>query len=163
MQEETYKDIPCYERVYQISTLGNVKSLKWNKERVLKPCPNKDGYYTLNLSKKGKCSLKKVHQLMAITYLDHNPCGMKKVVNHINFNRQDNRIENLEIITHRENTNRKHLNSSSKYTGVHWNKSAKRWQSRISINSKTVHLGYFKDEIKAHKRYLKELKKIENE
>ena len=163
MQQEIWKDIPNYEGIYQISTFGNVKSLKWNKERILKQCPNQDGYYTLNLSKKGVCKLKKIHQLMAITYLNHTPCGMNKVVNHINFNRQDNRLENLELVTHRENTNRKHIQSTSKYIGVHWSKHAKRWQSRISIKGKTKHLGYFKNELNASNRYFKELKIITNE
>ena len=42
--KENFKDIPNYEGIYQISNLGNVKSLKYGKERILKPSFNSGGY-----------------------------------------------------------------------------------------------------------------------
>jgi len=44
---EIFKDIPGYEGVYQVSNLGRVKSLKYNKEKLLKPPVNNKGYYTV--------------------------------------------------------------------------------------------------------------------
>ena len=159
---EIYKDIKGFEN-YQVSNYGNVKSLKFNKERLLKLSPDNDGYLVVNLYANGKSSTKKTHKLVAIHFLDHVPNGdtaTSTVVNHINFDRADNRSENLELTTMRENTNKKHLNSSSKYTGVHWNKQSGKWKSVILINGKTFFLGRFHDELEASEAYQAKLKEI---
>ena len=83
---------------------------------------------------------------------------MKLIVNHINFIRHDNRAENLEIDTNRNNTNQKHLNSSSEYTGVSWNKKYNKWVANIRINGKLKYLGLFACELKAAKAYQDALK-----
>ena len=101
-----------------------------------------------------------VHKLVAIAFLNHTPCGNKLVINHKDFNISNNRLCNLEIITNRENCNRKHIPSYSNYTGVQWCKSKNRWRSRIQVNGKDKHLGYFKNEYDAHLAYQKELQKI---
>ena len=159
--QEIWKDIPNYEGYYQVSNLGNVKSLarfnnlgKRVKERVLKNLVNTTkGYLVVNLSKIGLVKTKQIHQLVAESFLNHKPNGHKLVVNHKNFNRQDNRVENLEIVTQRENANRAHIKSSSKYVGVSWHKGSKKWMSRIVINGKRKHLGYFFEEIEASNAY----------
>jgi hypothetical protein len=150
--EEIFKDIPNYEGMYQVSNFGRVKSLKFGKERILKPATGKRNYLECVLSNK-KTKTVTVHQLVVITFLGHVPCGLKLVVNHKNFVRTDNRLNNLEIITVRENTNLKHINSSSKYTGVHWSKKNKKWHAQIYINNKVKYLGCFTDEIKASEAY----------
>ena len=88
-----------------------------------------------------------------MAFLGHKPSGNKLVVDHIDFDRTNNHLSNLRIITHRENTNRKHIKSSSKYIGVSWYKSRKRWCAKIKINNKTKHLGYFIDELEASSAY----------
>ena len=166
--QEIWKDIPNYEGYYQVSNLGNVKSLarfnnlgKRVKERVLKNLVNTtNGYLVVNLSKIGLVKTKQIHQLVAEAFLNHSQKGHKLVVNHKNFNRQDNRVENLEIVTQRENTNRAHIKSSSKYVGVSWHKGRKKWMSRIVINGKRKHLGYFFEEIEASNAYQNKLKEI---
>jgi hypothetical protein len=145
---------------YLISSLGNVKSLKTGKEKILKGGLNKDGYIYFILCNNGIMKTKTAHQLVAQSFLNHNPCGNKIVVNHINFIRTDNRIENLEIITNRENTNKKHIKNTSKYIGVGWNINSKKWVSRILINGKRKHLGCFICEIEASNAYQKELLKL---
>jgi len=158
---EIYKDILGYEGVYQASNLGNIKSLKFNKEKVLK-AGNVLGYLCVVLSKNLKQKSRSVHQLVAMAHLGHVPCGSKIVVNHINFNKADNRLENLEITTGRKNTNRKHLKSSSKYVGVSLLSATKQWASYIRIKGKKKHLGLFNNEYDAHLAYQKELKKLLN-
>ena len=156
---EIWKSIPDYEG-YEVSNLGRVKSLKFGKERILKSHLNSSSYLTVGLFKDNKRKPFQVHQLVAIAFLNHTPSGMKLVINHINFDKQDNCVENLEIVTQRENSNRKHLNSISGYTGVYWNKKAKKWQSQIRINKKRVSLGYYINIYDAHLAYENKLKTI---
>ena len=125
---EKYKDIPGYEGRYQVSNFGKVVSLRkiiqksngakyLMAKRVLKPTVNHKGYYMVKLYLKGNGKVYKVHQLVAMAFLNHKPCGMKLVVNHIDFNKTNNRVTNLEIVTNRENTNKIHRKSTSKYVG----------------------------------------------
>jgi hypothetical protein len=170
MENEIWKDIPNYEGYYQVSNLGRIKSLarEVNKglnvrsvnERILKQSLAGGVYFTCKLYKNGKKKKIKIHQMVAICFLNHVPNGYVLVVNHKNFIKTDNRLENLEIVTQRENTNKKHLKSSSKYVGVCWHKKLKKWMSRICIKGKYKHLGYFEDETHAGKAYENALKQI---
>lgn len=155
METEVWKDA---EEFYQVSNLGRIKSIKRGKEKIMKGYINNYGYVTVTLNGKTK----KVHQLVAIAFLNHIPCGSKLVVNHKNFIRHDNRLTNLEIITQRENANQSHLSSSSKFTGVFWNRFINKWQSKIRINGKNKHLGTFDCEEEASEYYIKALESIKN-
>lgn len=113
MAEEIWKDIPEYKGIYQVSNSGRVKSLgneKSKKERILKPIINPHGYCFVYLCMYGKSKAIYIHQLVAICFLGHKPCGYKLVINHKNFIRTDNRVENLEIVTQKENLNHYHRN-----------------------------------------------------
>jgi len=150
---ENWKDIVGYEGLYQISNFGNVKRIYFDKEKMLNLTLNNRSYLRICLSKNGIKKTKQVHQLVAMAFKNHIPCGMKFVINHIDYNKLNNREDNLEIVTNRENTNRKHLKSSSKYTGVYWNNNTKKWQSAIKINNKTKYLGAYENEIIASNAY----------
>ena len=161
--KEIWKDIPNYEGYYQVSNLGRVNSLKNNKtkkDKLLKMRIGKDGYFSVLLSKERVQKRYTVHQLVAMAFLNHKPNGFEKVVNHKNFDKLDNRLENLEIVSNRENCNHKHIKSSSSYTGVHWNSRKNKWTSTIYINNKKIFLGLFTDEIKASELYEKALNNI---
>tara|TARA_R110000796_G_scaffold150874_1_gene267480 strand:- start:72 stop:563 length:492 start_codon:yes stop_codon:yes gene_type:complete len=144
---------------YSVSNLGNVRNDRTG--RIMKGGVS-SGYKDVHLSYGGKTKTRNVHQLVAIAFLNHIPCGMKLVVNHINFNRTDNRLDNLEIVTQRENSNLKHIKSSSEYVGVHWYKQRKKWKASIRLNGKRKHLGYFTNELEASEAYQKALKTIIN-
>ena len=153
MNQEVFKPIPGYEGIYEVSNLGNVKSLerinaigRKQKERILKPRATR-GYYGISLYKDNKSKSRTIHQLVAEAFLNHKPCGLKLVVNHIDVNKQNNKSDNLEIVTNRENSNRKHLKSSSKYVGVSWYKERNKWLSFIRINGKQKYLGSFSKEL----------------
>ena len=165
---EIWKDIKGYEGYYQVSNLGRVKSLdrivnysnggkRFCKGIVLNKNYDSKRYHIVRLSKRGTSKTSKVHQLVAIAFLNHTPSGNKLVVNHIDFNKTNNNLYNLEIVTNRENCNKNHLKSKSKYTGVSWNKLKSKWASRIYIKGKSKWIGYFKEEIEAHLAYQKEL------
>lgn len=157
--EEIWKTIEGYED-YQVSNYGRVKSKKCSKEKISKLSITKHGYYTISLYKDKIKKTMNVYQLIAIAFLNHKPCGMDLVVNHKDFNKLNNHVDNLEIVTQRENTNKKHIKSISVFTGVTWCKSNKKWVSQILINNKKIHLGYFLNEIDAHNAYQNKLKKI---
>lgn len=98
---EIWKDIQGYEGIYQVSNLGRVKSLVYKNERILKPIIDKDDYFRVSLCKKGSKTIKLIHRLVVETFIGDIPKGM--VVNHINSNRQNNFVDNLEIVTQFEN------------------------------------------------------------
>jgi len=172
MQKEIWKDIPEYEGYYQVSNLGRVKSLdrfidKKNnrcffKGKILKININKNGYCFIVLYKNKKSKNLRIHQLVSMAFLNHKPCGMKLVVDHINDIKTDNRLENLQIVTTRYNAFKTQSNYSSKYKGVHWDNERKKWSVSISINGKSNRIGRFKDEYDAHLAYQNKLKEIEN-
>ena len=152
MENEIWKPIPNYDG-YEVSNYGRVKSLKLGRELILKPKDDFRGYFNIQLWVKNRKKSFKIHQLVAMAFLGHKPNGQNLVVNHINFDKKDNRLENLEIVTQRQNANLKHIKSSSKYTGVTWNKKNKRYRALIVINRYQIYLGGFKDEKIASEHY----------
>lgn len=163
--EEIFKDIPNYEGLYQAGNLGNIKSFRLKKPRLLSQKIRKDGYQQVRLYKNNTGKSFRTYQLIAITFLNHEISGFKLVVDHINNNKNDNSVSNLQLITQRENASkdRYRINYSSKYVGVTWNKKDKKWQSKIVVNNKNKYLGQFVNEYDAHLAYqnaLKELLKV---
>ena len=159
---EIWKEVKGYED-YEVSNLGRVKSLarkiyrtngttQTYKERILNLCVNSCGYLTVNISNNLKKKNKKIHQLVAVAFLNHKPCGHKLVVDHIDNNPLNNKLGNLQIITTRENSS-KDRKGLSKHTGVTWFNRDKVWKSQITINGKNKHLGYFKYEEEAAEAY----------
>lgn len=158
-QKEVWRDIKDYEGLYQVSNHGNVKSLKYGKNRILKPALDSVGYYMVNLCN-GKFHSYSIHKLVAIAFLNHKPCGYKIVVDHKDFNKTNNHLSNLRLISARENTNQIHLKSTSKYCGVSWQKVTKKWRAFIRINNKNKNLGSFNDELEASNAYQLALSKL---
>lgn len=103
--KELWRDIEGYENLYQVSSKGRVRSLdRVNsnvKGRVLKYGLQDYRYPNVTLHKNGKQISKTIHRLVAIHFVN-NPYD-KKQVNHINGIRTDNRMENLEWVSPREN------------------------------------------------------------
>lgn len=115
--EEIWKDIKEYEGLYQVSNLGNVKSLdRWGNKRkrlykgkilTLKlPKSTKRsniGYLQAHLWKNGKGKYYSVHRLVWTTFNGDIPKGLE--VNHIDENKHNNRLDNLNLLTSKENKN----------------------------------------------------------
>lgn len=103
---EVWKEIPGFEGLYQVSNQGRVKSLAkviWNgkgyftsKEKVLHPNTLAKGYYQVELKKDGKRCCHQVHRLVAMTFIENPSPADLNQVNHLNGDKQDNRVENLE-------------------------------------------------------------------
>lgn len=155
---EIWKDVVDYEGIYMVSNLGRVKSLKFNREKILKSNINSSGYYTILLYNKNRIN-RTVHQLVAQSFLEHIPCGFKLVVDHINDIKTDNKVENLQIVTTRFNCKKKQGNYSSQYKGVyickrkHKDKVYIYYKAQIQINKNSKLLGYYKNEYDAHLAY----------
>ena len=109
--KEIWRDIPGFEGLYQASNLGEIKSLEkevWNAhqmiarpEKILKPFSDKKGYLRVKLYKSGRNYTKKIHRLIAQTFLS-NPDN-KPEVNHEDGNKSNNKVNNLSWATTEEN------------------------------------------------------------
>ena len=103
---EIWKDIDGYEGLYQVSNRGRVKALNFarsGKEGIVKQQTNHNGYNVVYLSRNDERKKFSVHRLVALTFIpniENKPC-----VDHINTIRDDNRVENLRWVTHKENCN----------------------------------------------------------
>ena len=104
----------------------------------------------------------KVHKLVADTFIPITDENIK-TVDHINGDKLDNKLENLERVSHRENCSRgwKMKKTTSKYTGVYHFKRDNKWVAQINIGGETNYLGLYDTEMKAHKVYQKKLKELD--
>jgi hypothetical protein len=156
--QEQWKPIKGYEGLYEISNLGRVKSLKrkinnrYNEERILKSNINSGGYLLCHLTKEKKTFAHTIHSVV----WDHFGVGKrdnrKIQVDHVDNNKQNCRIDNLQLLTSRENVIKTYLHKdkSSKYTGVclsskkYKGKIYSYWIAQISSNGIHKYLGCFK-------------------
>ena len=102
--EEVWKDIKGYEGRYQISNLGNVKSLKYRNQNLVKKLTQRTsnkGYKVVGLTDKGKTNFVLVHRLVAMAFVD-NPNDYP-IVNHKDENPLNNQADNLEWCTYSYN------------------------------------------------------------
>ena len=120
---EEFKNIKDFENLYQISNYGRVKSLKryieqfngykickrYVPEKILKCSYDKDRYLIVTLNKNGNSYWKRIHQIIGYTFLNNNG---KYIVNHKDLNKQNPRIDNLELCTDLENKHHAKLNGA---------------------------------------------------
>lgn len=134
-QEEIWRDVQGYEGLYQVSSLGRVRSFdrfvkskggtRLHKGKLLNPGNRKNGYIQLNLWKDGKPTTLKVHRLVARAFPDI--CGEYKdglEIDHRNCVRDDNRATNLRWVTRKENQNNhltiQHFSNAKKGENAPW-------------------------------------------
>ncbi|MBR6538078.1 MAG: HNH endonuclease [Lachnospiraceae bacterium] len=109
---EEWRSVKGYEGFYEVSNLGNVRSLARrhrtfdgvkviNGVKGLSPTDNGNGYLIISLSKDGMRKKRYIHRLVAEAFINK-PKG-KKYVNHIDYNRKNNNVNNLEWCTQAEN------------------------------------------------------------
>lgn len=110
---EEWRDIAGYEGFYQVSNMGRVRSLdrmvkqngkkdRFCKGVVLRPSLNTSGYYRVSLCRNGIHD-HQIHRLVAAAFIGGND---NTDVDHINFDKKDNRSTNLQYISHIENVRR---------------------------------------------------------
>lgn len=161
--KEVWEDVAWYKWLYQISNLGNIKSLSkkiWNgkiyyksKEKILQPSLINSWYLVVNLRKNNVTKIKLIHRMVATAFIK-NP-NNKLTVNHKDGNKINNNFKNLERNTYSEN----HKHSFKKlWRQVYWKnkywkdsyKSKLIWQYNLK-NNKLINKRYGSWEIK---RYL---------
>ena len=139
---EIWKDIKGYEGLYQVSKDGNVKSLnrtvksRWGTAMLLKEkeiCEIIDGlgYSRLSLCKEGKVKAHKIHRLVAESFL----IG-EGHINHIDGNKQNNNVLNLEFCTQKENNSHAHKNNlhpKKRYTPIICNETHEVFKSKTEL------------------------------
>ena len=115
------------------------------KFRKIENKPNAEGYIYPEIGGKSVNQ----HRIIASAYLGLDITDLKIQVDHINGVRHDNRLVNLRLVNNQQN----HFNRT-KALGYYWSKHAKKWQARIQIDGRLIHLGYFVNPEDARKAYL---------
>ena len=139
MEKEIWKDIPNYEGIYQASNLGRIRTCEgkttytekhgvrhW-KQRILKPRWSKSGY-RISMWKDGKCKDIFVHRLVGMTFLGVENSNL--TINHIDGNRENNNVKNLEWCSLGENI------TKGFETGLYHN------QTKVAIIDKRTNVKY---------------------
>jgi hypothetical protein len=163
--EEQFKAVKDYDGYYEVSNLGNIRSLPRNVNlsgRIMKQQRDSDGYLCLNLSMKGVTTKKWVHILIAESFLNYRSRS-SKIVSFKNHDKSIVTLENIKITTPRESHNKENKSYTSKYIGVSWHESVNKWRAQIHIEGKQIHLGYFEKETEARGAYLDRLKEYEKQ
>ena len=117
---ELWKDVKSFEGLYQVSTLGRVRSLDkyidvkirnvdkvLKRGKILKPSYDKDGYLRICLCENQQRIYRSIHRLVAMAFIpnpDNKPC-----VNHIDSDITNNKVDNLEWVTPKENVHHSYL------------------------------------------------------
>lgn len=159
MSKEIWKDVVGYEGLYEVSSFGRVKSFKRGREKVLKNLIGHKGYLSVNLYLNKVMKGHYVHKLIVMAFLGHKPDGTMRIcTDHIDNDSLNNRLENLQLVSSRVNSTKDIKIGSSKYVGVHFDKT--RWRARIHVNGKAINLGSFKKELEAAQAYQDALKEL---
>ncbi len=161
---EIWKSILGYERYYEISNIGRIRGVErfvkhpnggFLKKNVkyLKASSNGTGYMRVMLSKDGLRKEYYVHRLIMEAFIGKSSLH----INHKNSIRDDNRLDNLEYVTIRENQHKRNLNRTLPL-GVQ--KVKNKYRSIIRIDGKNKHLGYFNTPEEASIAFTNKLKTI---
>lgn len=133
----------------------------WNSRYAGRPVGAKDAEGYLITSVKGRVI--KLHRLIWIYVHGDIPEGIE--IDHINGDRQDNRLSNLRLATDQQNAVNAgvRIDNKSGYKGISWHKRIGKWQAQINISGKRVSLGYFNDPKTASNAYRERAQAIHGE
>lgn len=145
--EEIWKDVKEHEGIYQASNLGRIRSNQRQvkrgdyyltiNEKIMTPVISQNGYLTVSLSKQNKKIRFLIHRLVFDAFIGINS-GLE--VNHINGDKKDNSLINLELISHKENIIHAFKTGLSKSFGQTHNMAKISEQDAINIKYNLNHL-----------------------
>lgn len=156
-QKENLKEINGYDGKYLINSKGEIFSLIGGKLKKRKTSISKLGYENCILFKDNKAKSYLVHRLVAFAFIK-NPDELKfNQINHKDYNRLNNSVENLEWSNSNENNKHRCFNilKTSIYSNIYFHRYAKKWYASITINKKKIYIGSFINEIDAHNNLVK--------
>lgn len=154
------RPVKGYER-YCVSKKGHVFTIgRTSQLKEIAPCKTPKGYLKVWLYKNGKRKMFYIHRLVAQAFLE-NPDALP-MVNHKDFDKTNNDVDNLEYCTARYNVIYSAIakKTSSEYLGVTWNKSVRKWQAQYQIGKKKIYIGCFDTQEEAHEAYVNAIKEI---
>lgn len=157
MPDKIWADIPGYD-LYQVSNMGKIRNKKTLRE--IKGRDDNKGYLKFCAWGFGdKSKTLKFHKAIHLAFFN----GQDGLINHKDGNKHNNCLDNLEVVSARENVSHGKT-ARGKNTGAVLHKPSGLWASRICIDGKSKSLGYFKTAEAASGRYFKELevKRLEN-
>jgi len=122
----------------------------------LKQSINGGGYKQVTLSNEDGQKSWNVHKIMAVTFLNHITSGHSLVIDHIDYNKLNNNLSNLQIISQRQN-----LTKDTENKGVYYYEARDKWRALVQVNGVRKHIGYFHTKEEAQRvreNYIKQLK-----
>ena len=166
--KEQWKDIDGYRGLYQVSNLGRIKALsrsvncKSGAKRIIPECfvkteLNYNGYPSVRLVKSGVRMRHRVHILVWEAFGKGTRNGKSVVIDHIDNDKTNCRIDNLQLLSGRENV-AKAKKKENRLTGAYFN--GKTWFAQIRIKGKAQFLGCFQSELDAHNAYKNKVKSL---
>ena len=148
----------------EVTKCGRVKRVRTDWEKLKteigeinlnKRQPHKNGYLAITIKiKQNKGRACQIQQLIAAAFLNYKFEGFKMVVDHIDSNKLYNNLENLKVISHRENMSKERTIKSGLPVGVVFIKRTNKFQARIYIKNKRITLGVFNTIQEASKAYI---------
>lgn len=156
MSKEVWKALEGYDYLCEISNLGRFKRVEAFHEKlkgsITTGSKDSKGYRRVTMIKGGKPVYFKVHRLVARYFLEG--YSEELTVNHKNFDKSDNRVCNLEVVTIKDNiyhyqNSKVQGESSSSRIGVFYHKNINKWVARVTHNKKRYNLGTFDTEVEA--------------
>ena len=151
---EIWKQIKGYEKLYEISNYGNIRSLKRNNTngRQLSKNFGARGYYQVTLSKNNVRKTARIHRLVAETFIPN--VEKKEIVNHIDGNKLNNNVDNLEWCTEKENVNHAWKNNLCSVSEKHREVARETCRKNGKLNTKKV------NQYDKNKKYIKQWESI---
>lgn len=148
MDNEVWKEIKDTNGRYFISNMGRLKYFWFGREKITSGSKDVFGYLRFRIN--GKTI--KAHRIVCEYFLEDFDSSL--TVNHKNFDKSNNCIDNLELLTVRDNNihyvvNKKKGTSSSKTLGVGFHRGINRWTARVNYNGERVSVGSYLTEKEA--------------
>ena len=141
-----WKHVVGYEGLYEVSDSGLIRAVdkinalgKKLKPKLIKPAPKNDGYLVVVLCKNKTRRTRLLHRIIMEAFKGKSDL----TVDHLDGNKLNNSIKNLEYVSHTENCYRR---SVKKNKSIGTRKRGKKWSARIMINGVEKHLGTFEDQ-----------------
>ena len=156
---EKWKKIKETDELYSVSNYGNIKRHGKSGDYALNGYADGNGYLTFTARVNGKSKRLMIHRLVAKYFLQK--VNGKELVNHIDGDKMNAHINNLEWINHRDNLIHGIKNKRpDKLIGANYNSFYGKWLSRIAKDGKLYDLGKFDTEIEAHQAYINKAIKL---